>query len=794
MLAFSDNLSIKQKFSLTIFSAVFGVLVIALCLLLIIEWIVFRQHAPEELRGSVASIVEVYSDSALSLTNRAPSESGFRGAEYIRQICIYRQEHLLVDGRSLLRRGEQCPENRQQLDRNAEWTRLVIRTPVRREGETGEEMWIVADLFALFQQRIAVDRWFFFVLFSAVVLTILLPWRLTKIAIHPINNLLDTVRKIGTYRDYSLRAEKTGNDELGLLADTFNAMIATVQAQNKALIEARNRYLLLYDDNPTIIFNVELDGGILSVNKFGARQLIQSNERLQGCSIFHFIHFDDRPLLQELFDHCAFEPLKVHRIEIRMIGQNDSIIWVRGAARVIDSQSGKMNILLVCEDITETRKLSEQIAYQAQHDSLTGLLNRAEFDRQIQQALRSARNSRVEYALCYLDLDQFKIINDTCGHIAGDELLRQLSILIKNQIRQDDLLARLGGDEFGILMKGCLLSQAAITCEKIRNAIQDFHFAWEDRTFSVGVSIGISGINSISGNSVESLKEADAACYAAKEKGRNRVHVFRPDDQELAFRQGEMQWVEKIQQGIAHNRFCLFGQPIVPIGCSDEGLHFETLIRYRDENGQMIPPGAFLPAAERYNLASALDKWVIASLFEWLAKHPGFIDTLSVCSVNLSGLSLSDETMLDYISEQFAQWAVPTNKICFEITETAAISSLSNATRAINTLRERGSLFSLDDFGSGLSSFAYLKNLPVDFLKIDGLFVKDIIEDQVDLAMVRSINEVGHVMGKKTIAEFVENERIFGLLKELGVDYAQGYGIGKPVLLKDLSAIKIDRG
>jgi diguanylate cyclase (GGDEF)-like protein len=459
----------------------------------------------------------------------------------------------------------------------------------------------------------------------------------------------------------------------------------------------------------------------------------------------------------------------------------------------MENENQQTNILLVCENVTETRRLAEKIAYQASHDALTNLANRSEFDLYINRSLESAHNDGAEHALCYLDLDQFKVVNDTSGHIAGDELLKQLGALLRKHIRKEDLLARLGGDEFGILMHNCSLDHAFSACEKIRNVIRDFNFAWEDRCFNVGVSIGVSAIASTSGNSGELLKEADAACCAAKDKGRNRVHVFRPDDEDLAQRHGEMQWVEKIHQGLNENRFSLYGQIIIPVSGDEEGLHFETLIRYQDSKGNIIPPGAFLPAAERYNQAPALDRWVIETLFSWMAKQPDFVNDLKLCSINLSGLSFSDETMLKFITKQFNRWFIPPEKVCFEITETAAIANLSDAATFIQALKKHGCRFSLDDFGSGLSSFAYLKNLPVDYIKIDGQFVKDILEDKVDLAMVRSINEVGHVMQKKTVAEFVENKDILAVLNQLGVDYAQGYGIGKPVPLAELKqAVLVD--
>jgi len=512
-------------------------------------------------------------------------------------------------------------------------------------------------------------------------------------------------------------------------------------------------------------------------------------DELQNCSIYDFIHADDAVLMQKLINNCLGNPLQVHHVELRNICPKGRILWVRVTARLVENEFNESSLLLVHEDITETHSLNEQIAYQADHDSLTGLGNRNKFDRHLKQAITLSQTENIEHALCYLDLDQFKIINDTCGHLAGDELLRQLGDLLRKNIRQHDFVARLGGDEFGVLMYDCSSPQALRACEKLRDLIKDFTFAWEGRSFTIGVSIGVSSINVTSSNAVELMKEADAACYVAKGKGRNRVHLFSPDDEEMAMRQGEMQWVEKIRLGLEQNRFLLYGQPIVPLRDLDEKMHFEVLLRYRDDRGNIIPPGAFLPAAERYNVAAEVDRWMIANLLQWLSEHPAFLNELSLCSLNLSGLTLSDEKILLFISEQFALTGVATHKICFEITETAAISNLSQATHFINELKEQGCQFSLDDFGSGLSSFAYLKNLPVDYLKIDGLFVKDILDDEVDLAMVKSINEVGHVMKKKTIAEFVENKKVLNLLKSLNVDYAQGYGLGKPVPLDNLKPI-----
>lgn len=792
MISAVRNLPIKQKLLLIVFASTFSALFLASIFLIIIELADFQLKMKEDLTA-IARMIGNRSTAALIFDDRKVAQENLSILTefgFTDQACIYDSEGQVFAHISSKQILHDCPRISTINDPNSSFTQMQIVQNIESDKETIGMLFLKMDLTNAYIRKFKFLGIINLLMFFSAGLTFLLTNPLLKIIASPIAELVNTFKSVSSLREYSVRAKKVNEDELGVLVDSFNTMLATVEIQHKALIEAKNRYLTLYDDNPTMVFNVDRNGKIVSVNKLGALQLSHTTNRMQGYSIYDFVYKDDLTLIKELFEKCITHAKKVHKLEIRMVCSNAQMIWVRGTCRLTKHEDHKSNLLLVCEDVTEARVLTERITYQATHDTLTGLLNRNEFDRQIQLALESARNTRKEYALCYLDLDQFKVVNDTCGHMAGDELLRQLGTLLKNHIRQDDLLARLGGDEFGVLMNGCLLTQAQKACEKMRNAIQDFKFAWEDRTFSVGVSIGIAGINSISGNSIESLKEADAACYAAKEKGRNRVHVFRPNDEELAMRQGEMQWVEKIQQGIDQDKFCLFGQPIVPILADEEGLHFETLVRYKDDSGHLIPPGAFLPAAERYNLAAALDKWVIGTMFEWLAKRPGFLDDLAVCSINLSGLSLSDKEMLAFINEQFSRWQIPSQKICFEITETAAIASLSNATQFIKSLKERGCYFSLDDFGSGLSSFAYLKNLPVDYLKIDGLFVKDILEDKVDLAMVNSINEVGHVMDKKTIAEFVENEEIYQLLKKIGVDYAQGYGIGKPVPLKDLKLVK----
>ena len=549
----------------------------------------------------------------------------------------------------------------------------------------------------------------------------------------------------------------------------------------EALRAGEERYRALYDDNPTMFFTVDKRGMILSVNQYGAEQMGYSVDQLMGRSILDIFYQDDSHDARANLQKCFANPSEVHAWELRNIRKNGTVLWARFKARVVKDSSGTATALLVSEDITEMRQLSEQLSYQASHDSLTSLVNRREFENRLQHIITRAREDRSEHALCYLDLDQFKVVNDTCGHIAGDELLRQLGSMLHRSIRKSDTLARLGGDEFAVLMEHCTLEQANRVAAKVHRDIEEFRFVWEDRSFNLGVSIGLVPINETSMDSTEVLKQADAACYAAKDTGRNRIHIYKVDDSDLARRTGEMQWVARINHALEENLFCLYAQPIVPLDPAvDKGEHYELLLRMLTDSRRVIQPGTFLSAAERFNLTPRLDRWIIDYFFKWLMTNPERLKSLSLCAINISALSLNDDQFLNFVVNNFDRMEIPPEKICFEITETAAIANLSRATIFIRTLKGLGCRFSLDDFGSGLSSFAYLKSLPVDFLKIDGVFVKDISNDPIDFAMVKSINDIGQVMGKKTIAEFAEDEAIYNKLKEIGVDYAQGYHLGRP--------------
>lgn len=432
-------------------------------------------------------------------------------------------------------------------------------------------------------------------------------------------------------------------------------------------------------------------------------------------------------------------------------------------------------------DVTDIKEMSEIIEYQASHDTLTGLMNREEFFSRLLDVSKAAQQENAVHSFVYLDLDQFKIVNDVCGHLAGDELLRQVSNDISTQLSAEEHIAgRLGGDEFGILLLNVPLAQGMALAQNLLRNINR-KFIWQKNAFHITASIGLVPVAGVNSDGYSILAAADDAAYLAKESGGNSVKVYETADYKFLKRRGEMQWISRLNHALEDDRFQLWGQPIAAtVGTKID--HLEVLIRMLDQDASLISPADFIPAAEKYNLMPAVDRWVLTNAFKHLQRMTTG-DRSPVFSINLSGASIADERILDYIQNLFSSTGINPNQICFEITETTAIANMSRATSFIRRLKALGATFALDDFGNGFSSFSYLKQLPVDYLKIDGSFVRGIADDPIDFALVESVNNIGHVMGMKTIAEYVKDERIQRILEEMGVDYLQGYQIAKPAPL-----------
>ncbi|MDH5571638.1 MAG: EAL domain-containing protein [Gammaproteobacteria bacterium] len=458
------------------------------------------------------------------------------------------------------------------------------------------------------------------------------------------------------------------------------------------------------------------------------------------------------------------------------------------AAPIMDDRKSLYGAVLIFRDVSEMRSMSYKLAYQATHDSLTGLVNRYEFENRLNMAITTSRNNKIQHALCYMDLDQFKTVNDSAGHAAGDELLKQIANKLSPLLRKSDVLARLGGDEFGVLLENCSENQAHILAESMRAAIKDTRFPWGNNTYEIGVSIGLVPINNESGSLTDILSAADTACYTAKDNGRNQIQVYCKDNIEFNKHKTEMLWFQDINKALDNNTFSLFCQHIIPLNNGTGHQHFsELLIRFNKSNGETIPPMAFLPAAERYNLMQDIDKWVVHNALQILVNNRS--NNTMRLSVNLSGQSLSDSSFHQYVHDEIINSHCEPDNLCFEITETTAIANMSQAIHFIKSLKELGCKFALDDFGNGLSSFAYLKNMPVDYIKIDGSFVRDICHDQMDRAFIEAIHRIGKMMHISTIAEYVESECILNKLNEIGIDYAQGFFFNEPSDIKHMTGI-----
>jgi diguanylate cyclase (GGDEF)-like protein/PAS domain S-box-containing protein len=589
-----------------------------------------------------------------------------------------------------------------------------------------------------------------------------------------------------TVRHVQLQAEPE-TDAVGKLIFVSGTLqdITERQKAAEALFEEKERAQVTLQAIGDAVITTDVSGNIEYINPVAEQLIGQTLSSVKAAHYFNvlkLVNETDGKAIEDPIKRCFNDDKDVVRNEhCLLIGVNKREFAVDiTVASIRDRKNDVIGAVLVMHDVTEMHGLTRQLNFQATHDALTGLINRREFEIRLQQALDSARIDKLQHALIFMDLDQFKIVNDTCGHIAGDELLKQVADLFANKVRNVDTLARLGGDEFAVLLEACPVQKAKQIAETLRKAVEDYRFVWEGKLFEIGVSIGLVPINPDSGTRTDILSHADAACYVAKDLGRNRIHVYKPDDAALAQHQGEMQWVHKINHAVKEDRFVLYCQAIKPLNAaSNKAQHYEILVRMLDQQNKIIAPYAFIPSAERYHLMPSIDRWVFKNSLEHIRSIGTAINN-HVFAINLSGQTICDDSFLGFVLEEFEKTGVPPTCICFEVTETAAVANLSKASRFIAILKGVGVQFALDDFGSGLSSFAYLKNLAVDYLKIDGSFIKDMIDDPIDCAMVSSINEIGHLMGLHTIAEFVESKAISNKLGELTVDFAQGYYFDEP--------------
>ena len=535
----------------------------------------------------------------------------------------------------------------------------------------------------------------------------------------------------------------------------------------------------------------DADGTVLNINR-GALSLLEI-ERPQAIDspIEQLMTFMQQDSKVRSCVRTALETdtsVRIEQIADEAVNREGGRFSVEGSVAILRDADGEVaGTVMTFRDISEKKRLTERLHHEATYDTLTNLINRREFEARLCRSLNGATSDGAQPVLCYMDLDQFKIVNDTCGHAAGDRLLSELCSVLQRHVRENDTLARIGGDEFALLLENSTLEDATKVAERIRRDIEAFSFIWNERPFRVGVSIGVVPVTSEIGGIGELLSAADRACYAAKEQGRNRIRVYYESDEELSSRHREMQWVARIHEALDAQRFTLHCQPIAPaVPTHDDGIAYELLLRLHDADGTLLLPGAFMPAAERFDLMPSIDRWVVDSYLSWLAQRPEHLQNLSMAAINLSGQTLSNLEHLDHIENSMRRYPAACRKICFEVTETAAIGNIARAKEFVERMRARGVRFSLDDFGTGMSSFSYLKNLPVDFIKIDGSFVRHVCDDPFDSRLVASIIDIAKILGKQTVAEYVETAAIHEYVSKLGIDYVQGFWVARPMPLDEI--------
>lgn len=664
----------------------------------------------------------------------------------------------------------------------------------------GDDAFLGATITAAYDQRPLVERLqhtetgFLVITTIATFVALILALFMLNRAFQPMNKLRNSVGALLTGKYASISEDKLPN-ELRDLVLAYNQMVEGLEIEtiNRRNIEERLRsekdFIATTLDsisNPVIVIDSK---ECIKLANPGAEKLFgEKQESLIDTSIHELLILYSNRQATRIVNISQLLNRKLSMSSMFFYDASRNLVELEfSASPMIDVVAEDVGFVIILKDVSEDRKLRRKLSYEGSHDQLTGFLNRSAFEQKFENLVTEDNGALPQHVFAYLDIDQFRTVNETCGSAAGDLLLKQISAIIKKQMRQSDVLSRLSGDEFGFIMPFFEMERALQTIQKIIIEIQHSRFVWNDHEYRVTASIGVMAFGRLSDEYADHYSKVSTACFLAKQNGGNQYHYIDENDEKVIAQQVSMEWVSGIMEGFTKDRFCLYVQPIVPIDHTDSYDHYEVLIRYRDHDGTIIAPGHFLPPAERYNLIERIDCWVVGSVISWLQENPP-MDQKVMFSINLSGRSISSQTFHNFLREALISSNIDMRALCFEITETAVVDNVERSVEFINSIKELGVRFSLDDFGTGLSSFSYLKQFPVDYLKIDGEFVRDIIEDEKSYVFVRSMTEVGHALDMKVIAEFVESDTMFDRLREANVDYAQGYTVGRPVSIDTLVA------
>jgi diguanylate cyclase (GGDEF)-like protein/PAS domain S-box-containing protein len=665
----------------------------------------------------------------------------------------------------------------------------------------GDDAFLAATISAAFDQQPVIERLaktetsFFIITTIATVSALVLVMIMLNRAFLPMNKLRNSVGALLTGKYASIGEEKLPS-ELKDLVLAYNEMVEGLEIEtiSRRQIEERLRsekdFISTTLDsitNPVIV--IDSKDRIKLINPSAEKLFGDKQAALIDTPIHEVLILYANRQTTRIVDVSQLLSRKLSISSMFFFDPNRNIVELEfSASPMIDMEAEDVGFVIILKDVSEDRKLRRKLSYEGSHDQLTGFLNRSAFEQKFENLVTENSNTTVQHVFAYLDLDQFRVVNETCGSAAGDLLLKQVSKVIKKHVRKSDIVARLSGDEFGIIMPFFEMEPALLVIQKIIIEIQHSGFVWNDQDYQVTSSIGVMTFGRVSDEYAEYYSKVTTACFLAKQNGGNQYHYIDENDEKVLAQQESMEWVSGIMEGFSEDRFCLYVQPIVSIDRDEKHTHYEVLIRYRSTDGSIISPGDFLPPAERYNLIERIDNWVVSSVIAWLQEHQHELGEV-MFSINLSGRSIGSQTFHKFLRESLEASSINMNSLCFEITETAVVDNVERSVEFINSIKELGVKFSLDDFGTGLSSFSYLKQFPVDYLKIDGEFVRDILEDDKSYVFIRSMTEVGHCLDMKVIAEFVESDTMFDKLREANVDYIQGYTVGKPVSIQTLLSV-----